>query len=445
MSRRVRGRWTVEEVLTLTALAVYTAGALWILGLGVLAVLTARLPELHASLHVTAISGGFFARAAERAADASHVVPAPPQVALDYLGSLIGLGLAGLVVWLRPHDRTARLLAFALVGAAGVFNLTAHTVLEILPLTTGEQVLQTSAHVVAMLSYLATMVLFPDGRPVPHWPGRRLALLHGSLATLVVALPIVSSGSSRPTQVLVFFGVAVPLVGAAAQLYRMGRTETATEAAQARLLFWSLLPGLGLGLWFLLAVGWNPGATPFAGRDILDLPVILYRVFQVVFGLVPLALFAGLVRYRLWNIERLLNRTVVYGLVTAVLASLYWGFVVLVQVTVGQVGRSPLVDSKAAVAVTTIVLMSAIRPLRDRVQKLVDRRFNRNRYDLLLAIDDFGHRVSHEVTADGVVAQLTELVDEVLQPRGVEVWLTDARKPEAVVPAGAPWPVAGPP
>lgn len=423
MSRRVRGRWTTEEVLTLAVLAAYTAGALWILGAGVLAVLTARLPELHESLHVTAISGGWFARSAQRVADAAHVLPAPPQVVLDYVGSLLGLGLAGLVVWLRPHDRTARLLAFALVGAAGVFNLTAHTVLEVLPLTSLERLLQTLAHVIATLSYVAAMVVFPDGRPVPRWPPGRLVLLHGPLAVAVIALPIIAGGSTRPTQVLVFFGVAVPLVGASAQLYRLGRADTATEQAQARLLFWSLLPALGLGLWFLVTVGWNSGTTAFAGRDILDLPVLQYRVFQVVFGLVPLALFAGLVRYRLWNIERLLNRTVVYGLVTAVLGGCYWGFVVFVQLTVGQVGVSPLVDSKPAVAITTIVLASAIRPVRDRVQRIVDRRFNRNRYDAALAIEDFGQRMRHEDTVDGIVTQLTELVDDIIQPRHVAVWM----------------------
>lgn len=400
----------------------YVLGAAYVLGQGLVALVASASPAVHELLHVQAITDGFMARTAERVADASHGVPPGPQVLLDYLGSLVNLALAALVLRLRPHDRTARLLALALVGAAGVFNLTAQGVLETLPLTSVEATVQTAAHVVAGLAYVSALVLFPDGRAVPRWSAAGLGLLYVPIGVAAVLLAVRTSGVHRPLTLLLFFGVAVPLVGVATQLYRMRRAATSTELAQARLLFFSLVPALLLAIGFLVMSGPTPGATAFVGRHLPDLPTALYRVFQLTFGLIPLALFVGLVRYRLWDIERIINRTLIYASVTMLLGGVYAGFVILVQVTVGQVGRSPLIDSKPAVAITTLVLASAIRPLRDRVQAFVERRFHRRRYDALMTVERFGACIRDEVSLEAVAVQLTSIVDEVLQPRDVRLW-----------------------
>ena len=421
----------------------YVLGAAYVLGQGLLALVASAWPGVHEMLHVHAITDGFLARTAERVADASHGVPPGPQVLLDYLGSLVNLALAALVLRLRPHDRTARLLALALVGAAGVFNLTAQGVLETLPLTSVETTVQTAAHVVAGLAYVSALVLFPDGRAVPRWSAAGLGLLYVPIGIGAVLLAVRTSGVHRPLTLLLFFGVAVPLVGVAAQLYRLRRAATSTELAQARLLFFSLVPALLLAVGFLVLAGPTPGATALAGRHLSELPTALYRVFQLAFGLIPLALFAGLVRYRLWDIERIINRTLVYASVMMLLGGVYTGFVILVQVTVGQVGRSPLIDSKPAVAITTLVLASAIRPLRDRVQAFVERRFHRSRYDALVTVERFGACIRDEVSLDTLAEQLTSIVDEVLEPRDVRLWTPTTTSgpsvPRLPVPPGMHW------
>jgi hypothetical protein len=222
-----------------------------------------------------------------------------------------------------------------------------------------------------------------------------------------------------------FFGLLVPTVGAAAQAYRIVKTDDATGQAQARLLFWALLPSVGFGLVFLFQHGLSPATNVLAGRHIPDPPVALYRTFQPAFALIPLALFTGILRFRLWDIERLLNRTTVYAVATGLLGGLYAVFIVVAQLFLGTVAASPLIDSKPAVAVTTFLFLSAFRPVRDQVQRFIDRRFNRSHYDSQVTMEKFAEELRHEVDLNDIVGRLDDVLTEVIQPRQVSVWLCE--------------------
>lgn len=411
------------DVLFVLAFAGYAAGALVLLAQGALAVAAAHLPALHDWLHHEALAGGWLARVAQRAADASHDVPAWPQVVTDTALSTLNLAFAALLLRLRPRDRTARLLAVALVGAAGVFNLTAQSVLEQLPLTLFESVAQTSAHVVAGLAYLYALLLFPDGHRVPVWSRGRLAALYLPVTLVPVVLPFVVAGSARPAALILYFGLLVPSIGAAAQAYRIRHTTRATHEAQARLLLWAMVPSVLLGVVYVVLADLPAASEVFAGRHVPDPATLVYRVFQPVFALIPIALFTGMLRYRLWDAERLLNRTVIYGAVTGMLGLAYILFVVTAEVLVGRVAASPVIDSKPAVAIMTLVVAGAFRPLRDRVQAFVDRRFNRRRYDARMTVEQFGECLRDEVDVASIGRQLTAAVDRVIQPASVSVWV----------------------
>jgi hypothetical protein len=194
-----RRRPSRGDVAFAIAFGVYVAGGMLVLGQGVLAVAASASEPLHEALHVQGYGSGPLARIALRAADASHAVPSALQVALDHVFSLVHLAMAAILLWLRPRDRTARLLAVALVGAAGVFNLTAQGVLEQLPMTAVESFAQTAAHVVAGQEVVARVVddaVLGDQRreavdvagrgrgPVPgrgrRWSGRRRPSRTGS-------------------------------------------------------------------------------------------------------------------------------------------------------------------------------------------------------------------------------------------------------------------------
>jgi hypothetical protein len=423
--RRLRG----ADLAFLIGFGLYVLGGLFVLGQGLLAVAASSSDALHESLHVQGLGNGFFDRIALRAADASHSMPSAPQIVADYLFSAIHLVLAAVLLKVRPRDWTARLLATALVGAAGVFNLTSQGVLEQLPYTPIETLAQVTSHVVAGLAYVYALLLFPDGRPVPRWRPTAIIPLYLTATAAAVFLSIRLEGPARPATLLLFFGLLVPAAGAAAQAYRIAHTADATGQAQARLLFWALLPSVGFGILFLIQHGLSPATNVLAGRNIPEPPVALYRTFQPAFALIPLALFTGILRYRLWDIERLLNRTTVYAIATGLLGGVYTAFIVLAQLLLGTVAASPLIDSKPAVAITTVVFLTAFRPVRDEVQKFIDRRFNRSRYDGQVTMERFAAELRHQVDLNDIVGRLDDVLTEVIQPRHVSVWLTEPGTP----------------
>lgn len=416
-------------VLAILAIG-YLAGGLYVLGQGLVSVLASSSEVLHQVLHDHALIGRVFVRTAERAADASHHLPSWPRITLDFVVSTVNLGLAGLLLWLRPRDRTAQLLALAMVGAAGVFNLTAQQVLEFLPLTGAEAAAQAAAHGVAGLAYIFALLSFPDGRLIPRWSRPRLVALYLPMVIATVVISTKVTGSQRSGVVLVIFGLSVAVAGVVSQAYRIRTAETAKAQAQARLLFWALLPALGVGVAFFAIVGISPTTSALAGRPVTaDLPTGVFNAFQVVFLAIPIALFTGIVHYRLWDIERIVNRTAVYALATTFLGGIYVAFVVLVQLTVGSVVSTALIDSKPAVAITTLGLAATFRPIRDRVQQFVDRRFNRARYDAVVTIEAFRLELRQCVEVSAVVGRLEDALATAVGPRSVHWWIADTHQP----------------
>lgn len=423
----VRSGIRVRDVAFFVFLAAYALGGLAVLAQGVGAVAASFSDTFHESLHIRGLGTGFTARVSQRMADASHGIGGPGSIALDYAFSLFNLLLAVFLLWLRPRDRTARLLAVGLVGAAGVFNLTAQATLEQLPMTPVESFVQAAAHIVAGLGYVYALLLFPDGRPVPRWPAWAVTLLYLPATAGAVFLALLAAGTARPAALLVFFGLLTPAVGVAAQGYRFRRSATAAAYQQARLLFWALLPALIVGL-VSVAVLDPPTTTTtsYAGRHVPQLPVVVFRVFQPVFALIPVALFAGILRYRLWDIDRVINRTLVYGAVTATLVGAYLGIVVLLQRVFAPVTR----ESDLAVAVSTLAVAAGFRPLLRRVQAFVDRRFYRQRYDAVTTIEHFAARLREQIDLDSLTGELRTVVMDAMQPAHVSMWL---RQPDGCI------------
>ena len=143
----------------------------------------------------------------------------------------------------------------------------------------------------------------------------------------------------------------------------------------------------------------------------------------VIFGLavafVPIAAGMAILRYRLYDIDRLINRTLVYGLLTALLGVVYAGCVFGLRQLLSPVSG----ESSLAVAGSTLVVAALFQPARHRIQAVVDRRFNRRRYDAAKSVDGFSGRLRDEIDLDTLTTELLVVVDQTMQPTAVSLWL----------------------
>jgi hypothetical protein len=188
-------------------------------------------------------------------------------------------------------------------------------------------------------------------------------------------------------------------------------------------------PGTGgdplLDLAFVFGSAWVAPALdvdletgPFGAVETLAWPI-------VVVGL-PVSIGIAILRYRLYDVDLLINRTLVYGVLTASIAAIYFGSVVLFQQffrdLTGQ--RSDL-----AIVGSTLVIAALFQPLRPRIQALIDRRFYRRRYDAAKVLTAFGTASRDEVDLARLTDRLVEAVEETMRPASVSLWL---RTPETV-------------
>jgi hypothetical protein len=147
---------------------------------------------------------------------------------------------------------------------------------------------------------------------------------------------------------------------------------------------------------------------------------------------IPVAIGVALLRYHLFDIDRLINRTLVYGLVTAMLGLVYVGGVVVFSQVLNPAGG----DTELAVAASTLVVAALFQPLRRRFQAAVDRRFNRQRYDAAQTVEAFSARLREEIDLDTLSAELLAVVDQTVQPTHASLWLRPpverSRRPSSI-------------
>jgi hypothetical protein len=159
-------------------------------------------------------------------------------------------------------------------------------------------------------------------------------------------------------------------------------------------------------------------------------------------ALLPLATGAAILRFRLYDLDRIISRTLAYGLLT-VLLGLGYATVVL------GFGRLLGRDSSLVVAAATLAVAAAFQPLRRRVQATVDRRFNRRRHDAGRVIDAFAARLRDQVDLDALHSELLAVVDQTMQPTRASLWLRTTRPPagwsSSTAPTSPSWPAGWPP
>jgi hypothetical protein len=242
------------------------------------------------------------------------------------------------------------------------------------------------------------------------------SLIPGRLGDTSIANPFALAGGAGTVAMVLFdAGLALHAGSVVAALVSLAigfRTSRGIERQQLR---WVSTGGAAAlaGLLTTLPVGLGIASRV---NDVIVYPAVLC---------VPASVAVALLRYRLWDLDRLVSRTVTYTLVTGLLVLPY-------LLVVPAAGRLAAGTGSLGVAAATLAAAAAFAPLRRRVQALVDRRFNRRRYDAVRTLDRFAARLRDQVDLDALRAELLAVVDQTMQPTQDSLWL---RPPAATRPS----------
>ena len=359
--------------------------------------------------------------------------PASVFDVVTFLALPISFGGVGALLMSRvPGDRIGPILLSAATGLAvmAASNVYVHGSLDhadgSLPGTTLAALLANALYVPSvLLVLLGVPLIFPDGRLLsPRWRWvwivAGLVTIVATLETLVVPtelldIPGLPNPLSMPelvplvtalSTIAVF--VVIPLfVAAAGALVVRYRRGGPIERLQVRWLAATVAAaGVAFAVAFLL-----PAGTPAS-----DIATAIGLSFLC---LLPVSIAVAVLRYRLYDLDRIVSRTIGYGLVTAVVVTAFWGLVLVLQPLVAQVTGGQTL----AVAASTLVVASAFTPLRRRIQGVVDRRFDRAKVDAEHAASVFARTVRDTTELDEVRSLLEDAVNATVAPATIGIML----------------------
>jgi hypothetical protein len=287
------------------------------------------------------------------------------------------------------------------------------------------------------------ILLFPDGKlPSRRW--RPLAWLSGAVIVLNIVVGILTPGPLSDLRNVInpfgleghpwvadardAAGLLLPLCMLASALSLVLRYRSSGGEVREQIKWIAFAASV-------VAVGVSAAVihgTLFAsdaiGGDGLSWGNLLENMITLSFAGVPIAVGFAVLKYRLYDIDLLINRTLVYGLLTATLVALYFGGIVLLQrlfvVLTGQ-------ESTLAVVASTLMIAALFNPLRRRVQAFVDRRFYRRKYDARKTLEAFSARLRDETDVDALTGEVVGVVRETMQPAHVSLWLRPETAPKS--------------
>lgn len=337
-------------------------------------------------------------------------------VAIEAANGLVFFAVGALLFWRVPHNRVALLGAVCLLAGGATYSSPLAALVAEVPFFRWPVILVALVGDAALFLFF---FVFPTGHFVP----RAMRWVWVAFLLIVVVLELVPDDMPVSENLWVLLPAMVALLGmvlspAIAQIYRYFRVSTPMEREQTKWVVFGVTVALVLIAALAVAGGlYTPAAVGAWG-------LIYHLVYYGSGMLIPLSLLGALLLSRLWSIDLIIRRTLIYALLTAALAGLYFVAVVVLQFVVivltGET-RSTLVT-----VLSTLAIAALFSPLRLWLQRAVDRRFYRRRYSAAQALAAFGATARDDVELDGLVSRLVGVVEDTMQPEHVSLWLRPA-------------------
>jgi hypothetical protein len=407
---RLRGRWLrLSQVgwIALVALALGLFGAslpfsflhLHMLCMGTGCAADQLTPQMVAALQQMGLSLGGYAMVI---------------LAVNLVTALIWLAVAAVIVWRKSDDWMVLLVALMLVLVGGATGTGIFSALSRAEYPFSARLLDFLAGPALFLAFS----LFPGGRFTPSWT-RWLVL-----AFLLASIPYeffpgwLFNLASWSSLLLESFFIGAILGLAIAQIYRYRHVSTLLQRQQTK---WIVF-GVGGVLVVYIGTGLLGIIFPTLTQPGSLYPLVSQLASTLISGLIPLSIAVSILRYRLWDIDAIINRALIYSLLTGLLGTVYAGLVIglesLAGVITRQTGQQPVV-----LVLSTLVIAALFQPLRKGIQVTIDRRFYRRKYDAEKTLAAFSGTLRNEVDLSELRAQLLAVVQETMQPVHVSLWL----------------------
>ena len=351
-------------------------------------------------------------------------------VAVQYMISLLFIGIGCIIFLRKPDDRIALLTSLGLVCIPYLAYFSG-LVYEVRPGGSAGKLLILAEGVasgIAIPAVLQLLLTFPDGKIKPAWisllsryflfPMVLVGIVFSGILDNLPAIPIGPALLNELTWVLLGLGSGVLVIlGGFSQIYKYARISSRTQRQQTKWVMFSLVVAFS----WIIFNGLDPGRTlPYQLRGYYGLGVVIINL--LVFGLIPVAFAVSLFRYRLYDVDLIIRRTLQYGMLTGLLAGLYFLVIVLMQSGLGQyIGQD---NSPVVIVISTLSIAALFNPLRIRIQAFIDRRFFRSKYDSERTLAEFSASISSQVDLEQLTASIIGVVQKTLQPDAVSLWLT---------------------
>lgn len=328
-------------------------------------------------------------------------------VAVEVAFTLTSFAVGAVILWRRPDDRVALLASLMLLTFGAAFFVP-YPVLDLSPIW---KLLAATVSFIGSALLVLFLYVFPDGRFAPRWTRWFAALW------IVGFVPINFSYDSAVflfdyTLVTTFYAVGFFGVTAYAQVYRYRRVSDPAQRRQTRWVVFGIVTALG-GMCALVVLDLIfPGGV---AASLLGSTALFLFAF-----LIPISIGIAILRYRLFDIDVIINRTLVYGSLSAMLVAVYVGSVVSLQYVLRPLTGE---GSQLSIVASTLVIAALFNPLRHRIQNTIDRRFYRKKYDAARTLDRFGERLREETDLDTLKGDLVSVVRATMQPEHVSLWL----------------------